>query len=88
MKVDELKAQLERMELPTTGRKAELAQRLTDAYLRCSLSDDNFRHAQVTDVSANDEDLPNCFPQVYEKASEAELEKLWRESRKKGQGRT
>lgn len=31
---------------------------------RCSLSDDNFRHAQVTDVSANDEDLPNCFPQV------------------------
>ncbi|CAN0262146.1 unnamed protein product [Ectocarpus sp. 12 AP-2014] len=83
MKVAELKAQLARMDLPTTGLKADLAERLSAAYLRCSLSDDNFQHAQVTDVSANDEDLPNCFPEVYEKATEAELEKLWRQSRQK-----
>ncbi|CAM9182446.1 unnamed protein product [Pylaiella littoralis] len=83
MKVSELKEELQRMGLSTAGLKAALVERLAEACLRFSLSDDNFQHAKVTDSSANDDELPNCFPQVYEKLTEAELEKLWRESRKK-----
>ena len=63
-KVEELKAQLASMELPTTGLKAELAERLAEGLVRFSLSDDNFQHAEVVDTTSNDSELPNCFPQV------------------------
>lgn len=65
-KVDELKAQLAKMGLPTKGVKAVLIERLAEGLLKFSLSDDNFQHAPVTDTTVNDKDLPNCFPQVRE----------------------
>ena len=60
----ELKAQLAKIGLPTTGLKAVLVDRLTEGLLKFSLSDDNFQHAPVEDMTAADENLPNCFPQV------------------------
>ncbi|CAM9548476.1 unnamed protein product [Ascophyllum nodosum] len=71
------------MELPTTGLKAELAERLAEGLVRFSLSDDNFQHAEVVDTTSNDSELPNCFPQVYENLSENELEQLRRDSRRR-----
>lgn len=52
------------MGLSTTGLKAALAERLTEGLLKFSLADDNFQHAEVVDTTADDQDLPNCFPQV------------------------
>lgn len=62
--VSDLKAELQKRGLPTTGVKATLAERLESQLLRHSLSDDNFRSAPVVD-SITDDDLPNCFPRVH-----------------------
>ena len=63
--MQELKAQLENMGLPTEGlKKAELAEKLAEGLRKFSLSDDNFQHAEVVDTTSQDSGLPNCFPQV------------------------
>jgi SAP domain len=65
LKVDELKAELTARGLPTSGLKAELLARLEEALRRYTLSDDGLLAAQVL-PGLPDEQLPACFPAVYE----------------------
>eukprot|EP01035_Chromulina_nebulosa_P023082 gene23082-29908_t len=50
--------------LSTSGKKAELLERLREYASRHSLSDDNFRAPQYS--STNALTLPTCYPEVYE----------------------